>query len=137
MKTKNLSGIFVLFLCTLSLIGCHEKDEFKDKVETIRMYVSSETSTYVPWGSDQPVECMLVKEEGRPEYSKLSFKGITGFTYEQGHEYVLKVENRPRLPRWLTVPVSDTSCLRLCRTLPSLRRLRNGLSSLMTARNTI
>lgn len=86
MKTKNLSGIFVLFLCTLSLIGCHEKDEFKDKVETIRMYVSSETSTYVPWGSDQPVECMLVKEEGRPEYSKLSFKGITGFTYEQGHE---------------------------------------------------
>lgn len=52
MKTKNLSGIFVLFLCTLSLIGCHEKDEFKDKVETIRMYVSSETSTYVPWGSD-------------------------------------------------------------------------------------
>lgn len=94
MKTKNLSGIFVLFLCTLSLIGCHEKDEFKDKVETIRMYVSSETSTYVPWGSDQPVECMLVKEEGRPEYSKLSFKGITGFTYEQGHEYVLKVEKQ-------------------------------------------
>lgn len=101
------------------------------------MYVSAETSTYVPLGSDRPVECMLAKEEGRPEYSTLSFEGITGFTYEQGHEYVLKVENGHRSPRWLTVPVSDTSCLRLCRILPSPRHLRNGLFLLMTAGNPI
>lgn len=40
------------------------------------MYVSAETDTYTPWGSEAPIECMLVKEEGNASYSKLPFNGI-------------------------------------------------------------
>lgn len=43
-------------------------------------------------GSENPVECMLVKEENMSEYSKVAMNGILGFNYEKGHEYVLKIE---------------------------------------------
>ncbi len=63
MKTKNLFGILILFLLTFSFISC-DKDDLTDKVEIVKMYVSAETDTYTPWGSETPIECMLVKEEG-------------------------------------------------------------------------
>lgn len=91
MKTKNLFGILMLFLFTFTFISC-DKDDLTDKVETIKMYVSAETETYTPWGSDTPVECMLVKEEGNSSYSKLHLDGIEGFVYKKGFEYTLKVE---------------------------------------------
>ena len=49
------------------------------------MHVSAETETdtYTPWGSDIPVECMLVKEEGSANFSKLPFNGIDGFVYKK------------------------------------------------------
>ena len=75
MKTKNLFGILMLFLFTFASISC-DKDDMTDKVETIKMYVSAETDTYIPWGSDTPVECMLIKEEGNSSYSKLPLNGI-------------------------------------------------------------
>lgn len=80
----------LLALISIIWVGC-DKDELTDKVETIKMYVSAETGTYTPWGSETPVECMLVKEDGRPEYSNLAFGGIEGFEYVHGHEYELKV----------------------------------------------
>ena len=43
------------------------------------MYVSNETDFYTPWGSENPVECMLVKEENMSEYSKVAMNGILGF----------------------------------------------------------
>lgn len=82
MKTKNLLGILMLFLFTFIFISC-DKDDLADKVETIRMHVSAETDTYTPWGSDTPVECMLVKEEGSVNFSKLSFNSIDGFVYKK------------------------------------------------------
>lgn len=106
MKTKNLFGILMLFLFTFTFISC-DKDDLTDKVETIKMYVSAETETYTPWGSDTPVECMLVKEEGNSSYSKLHFDGIEGFVYKKGFEYTLKVEKTT-----LANPPADDSNVR-------------------------
>lgn len=52
------------------------------------MYVSAETDTYTPWGSEAPIECMLVKEEGNASYSKLPFNGIDGYVYKKVVELV-------------------------------------------------
>lgn len=80
----------LLMLISVLWVGC-DKDEPIDKVEIIKMYVSAETGTYTPWGSEVPVECMLVKEDGDLEYSHLAFGGIQGFDYVRGHEYELEV----------------------------------------------
>lgn len=80
----------VVALISIIMIGC-DKNEYTDKIEVIKMYVSAETGTYIPWGSDTPVECMLVKEETASDYSPLAFGGIQGFDYVRGHEYKLEV----------------------------------------------
>lgn len=94
MEKKYLFGIFMLFLCLCNFVACNKNNELENKYEIIKMYISPETSTYIPPGSNNPIECLLAKEEGARKFSKLSFEGITGFTYEQGHEYVLKVEKQ-------------------------------------------
>lgn len=92
MKKKILLKIFTLFLCVANFIGCDKNNELEDKQEIVKMYISHETSTYIPLGSSKPIECLLVKEEGEREYSRLPFEEITGFIYEYGHEYIIKVE---------------------------------------------
>lgn len=90
MKTRLL--LLVLLFGNLVLIGCNKEDMLKDRVETVTLYVSAETGTYQPWGSESPVECMLVKEEGSDQFQPLAFGGIAGFTYEKGYAYTLSVE---------------------------------------------
>ena len=90
MKTKSLFGILMLFLFTISFVSC-DKNELTDKVENIKMHVSAETGTFIPWGSETSVECMLVKEEGMLEYSHLAFGSINGFEYVHSHEYELEI----------------------------------------------
>lgn len=75
MKATHLFGIFLVFLCTFSFISCND-DERADKKETITMLVSSETSTYLPLGAFEAIECMLFKEENQSEYTKLDFFAI-------------------------------------------------------------
>lgn len=104
MKTKTLTELLLLFLCSISITGCKKEDVLIDKVEIIQMYVSHETDYYTPWGSDNPIECMLVKEGNIPEYSKVPMNEILGFNYEKGHEYVLKIEKTV-----LARPASDAS----------------------------
>jgi hypothetical protein len=87
---KKYIKTVLLALISIILVSC-DKKEATDKVETINMYVSAETGTYKPWGSETPVECMLVKEEGALEYSSLAFGGIEGFDYVHEHEYELEV----------------------------------------------
>ena len=46
MQTKNLFGIFLL-----SFMECSKDDKIEDEMETIKMYISAETSTtYHPVG---------------------------------------------------------------------------------------
>lgn len=90
MKTRLL--LLVLLFGNLVLIGCNKDDMLKDRVETVTLYVSPQTGSYQPWGSEQPVECMLVKEEGSDQFQPLAFGDIAGFTYEKGYAYTLSVE---------------------------------------------
>lgn len=94
MITKQFFGILLVLLATLGLSACDDDNEPQDKVETIKMLISAETSTYQPWGSEGPVDCMLVKEEHESEYKTLGFQGISDFDYEKGYEYTLLVEKR-------------------------------------------
>lgn len=84
--------LFALLLGNLLLMGCTKDDALKDRIETITLYVSAETGTYQPWGSESPVECMLVKEAEETDYQPLAFGAIAGFTYEKGYAYTLSVE---------------------------------------------
>lgn len=103
MMTKCIKTVLLALMSIVFLVSC-DKDELTDGVETIKMYVSAETGTYIPWGSEVPVECMLVKEEGKSEYSHLAFGGIKGFEYVRGHEYELGV-----LKTILANPPADAS----------------------------
>lgn len=92
MKTKMMIGILSLF-CAIGSMGCNDNRNSADKVEGVKMYVSAETGSYLPWGASEPVECMMVKEElelVEPYY--MPFDGIRGFEYEKGYEYLLLVE---------------------------------------------
>lgn len=40
------------------------------------MLISDKTGTYQPWGSDSPIDCMLVKEESESNYKTLDFKEL-------------------------------------------------------------
>lgn len=92
MRAKILFKMLLLFFCTVTFICCSNDDELQNKVTTIEMYVSAQTDTYIPWDATEPIECMLVKEEGSNEYLKLGFNGIQGFEYTKGYEYTLLVE---------------------------------------------
>lgn len=91
--SMNRIVIFFLLFATLFIVGC-SKDEHHDiVVNEIKMSVSAETGTYIPLGSDTPVECMLVMSEDNPGvWEPLAFGRIDGFTYERGHEYYLSVK---------------------------------------------
>lgn len=82
---------FLLILAFLT-VGCSD-DEPKDAVKEIKMSISSETGTRYVFGSEQPIECMLIMSEDNPGvWEPLDFNSINGFTYERGHEYYLSVE---------------------------------------------
>ena len=61
MKTKRLLGLLLLILSITGFVACSD-DEPQDKVKTVKMLISDKTGTYQPWGSDSPIDCMLVKE---------------------------------------------------------------------------
>lgn len=92
--TRCIKVALLVLVCII--VGCDKEEpsdklDLSDKVEIINMYVSAETGTYKPAGSETYVECMLVKEEGELGYSNLPFGSIEGFDYVRGHEYELEV----------------------------------------------
>ena len=99
----------VLLIAAASFVSCLSDDEPKDKVEEIKVEVSSETGTTYHWGDDKgehPIECMLVKLPDDPDrWQPMMFRGIEGFTYERGHEYYLSVRRTT-----LANPPADASC---------------------------
>lgn len=83
-------------LVVFVVAGCSADDDGKgDIVKVILMSVSEKTGiTYdlFDTNAEYPIECMLVKEEGRNgQWQNLVFGAIEGFTYEKGHAYELKV----------------------------------------------
>lgn len=99
--TRCIKVALLVLVCII--VGCDkdepsDKLELSDKVEIINMYVSAETGTYKPAGSETTIECMLVKEEGELEYSNLPFGSIEGFDYVRGHENMSWKYVKPHWP---------------------------------------
>ena len=98
MKTmKTWRNIFVMCTALLSLASCSSDDDnAKDIVNEINMSVSAEPGVmYDLFDSmgEHPIECMQVMTEDEPgQWQNLYFSAVKGFTYERGHEYVLRVK---------------------------------------------
>ena len=84
-------------LAAFSLASCSSDDDNdKDITKEIIMNVSAEPGVmYDLFDSmgEHPIECMRVMTEDEPgRWPNLYFSGVKGFTYERGHEYVLRVK---------------------------------------------
>ena len=83
-------------LAAFSLISCSSDDDDKDITKEIIMNVSAEPGVmYDLFDSmgEHPIECMQVMTEDEPgQWQNLYFSEVKGFTYERGHEYVLRVK---------------------------------------------
>lgn len=104
MRTERFIGTLLLLFGTTIFTGCAKNNYPKSKIQTIKLYISAQTSTSWSWESDAPIECMLVKEEGQTRYWKMGFNEINGFVYEIGREYTLSVEKKK-----LSNPPADAS----------------------------
>lgn len=97
MKTIKLffSTLLVVIISAIGMASCIDDDEPKDKVIEVTMSVSENTDIMYSLFDDNkenPIECMLVKEEGVDHWRKMSFSSIEGFTYEKGHRYKLRAK---------------------------------------------
>jgi uncharacterized lipoprotein NlpE involved in copper resistance len=86
----------MLALAVFSLASCSNDDDNKDITKEIIMNVSAEPGVmYDLFDSmgEHPIECMQVMTEDEPgQWLYLYFSEVKGFTYERGHEYVLRVK---------------------------------------------
>ena len=97
MKTMKIwRNIFVMCAALLSFASCSSDDDDKDITKEIIMNVSAEPGVmYDLFDSmgEHPIECMQVMTEDEPgQWLYLYFSEVKGFTYERGHEYVLRVK---------------------------------------------
>ena len=97
MKTMKLffSTLLVVIISAIGMVSCIDDDELKDKVIEVTMSVSENTDIMYflfDHNKENPIECMLVKEEGVDHWRKMSFSSIEGFTYEKGHRYKLRAK---------------------------------------------
>lgn len=91
--TKYLNFLF-LFLAALLTLGCSD-DEPKNQEKEVSMFVSSETGVHEVLKKDggSSYKCMLVRLDNESnDWEQLGFYNIEGFTYEEGHEYELRVK---------------------------------------------
>ena len=96
MKTAKLWRLAFVMLAAFSLASCSSDDDNKDITKEIIMNVSAEPGVmYDLFDSmgEHPIECMQVMTEDEPgQWQYLYFSEVKGFTYERGHEYVLRVK---------------------------------------------
>ena len=97
MKTMKIwRNILVMCAAMLSLASCSSDDDNKGITKEMNMSVSAEPGVmYDPFDSmgEHPIECMQVMTEDEPgQWLYLYFSEVKGFTYERGHEYVLRVK---------------------------------------------
>ena len=95
-RTGAIYAIAFMMLAAFSLASCSSDDDDKDITKEIIMNVSAEPGVmYDLFDSmgEHPIECMRVMTEDEPgRWQNLYFSEIKGFTYERGHEYVLRVK---------------------------------------------
>ena len=88
--------LMFMMLAAFSLASCSSDDDDKDITKEIIMNVSAEPGVmYDLFDSmgEHPIECMQVMTEDEPgQWQYLHFSEVKGFTYERGHEYVLRVK---------------------------------------------
>ena len=96
MTTKKIWRLAFAMLAAFSLVSCSSDDDDKDITKEIIMNVSAEPGVmYDLFDSmgEHPIECMRVITGDEPgRWQNLYFSGVKGFTYERGHEYVLRVK---------------------------------------------
>ena len=96
MTTKKIWRLAFAMLAAFSLVSCSSDDDDKDITKEIIMNVSAEPGVmYDLFDSmgEHPIECMRVMTGDEPgRWQNLYFSGVKGFTYERGHEYVLRVK---------------------------------------------
>ena len=96
MTTMKIWRIAFAMLAAFSLASCSSDDDDKDITKEIIMNVSAEPGVmYDLFDSmgEHPIECMQVMTEDEPgQWLYLYFSEVKGFTYERGHEYVLRVK---------------------------------------------
>ena len=96
MTTMKIWRIAFTMLAAFSLASCSSDDDDKDITKEIIMNVSAEPGVmYDLFDSmgEHPIECMRVMTGDEPgRWQNLYFSGVKGFTYERGHEYVLRVK---------------------------------------------
>ncbi len=96
MKAMKNWRLAIAMLAAFSLASCSSDDDDKDITKEIIMNVSAEPGVmYDLFDSmgEHPIECMRVMTEDEPgRWQNLYFSEVKGFTYERGHEYVLRVK---------------------------------------------
>ncbi len=108
MKTR-LNFCFIAIILSLFALTACDKDESKDRREIIQMTIASEMGKGLGNmdGYDENADCIFAKEGDNEEWIKLSPLSITGFRYEEGYEYSLKVDKI-----YLGNPPQDASSIR-------------------------
>ena len=116
MKTRNLFGIFMLFLCIATLTGCDNDEKGERKVIGYEEYVLTVASAKVPGivtscGNNQLTDVYAVKKEASTEWE--AFQAIIDFTYEPGYEYRIRISETNYLdhnmgePAWTEYKLLD------------------------------
>jgi len=90
---KKLFQIASVCIMIAVLFSSCSKDELEgDWSEEVTVYVSSETGVFTDGNGDQS-ESMTIKVENTDDgWYPAPFYFISGFTYEEGYAYTLKVE---------------------------------------------
>ena len=96
MKTKRLLGLLLLILSITGFVACSD-DGPQDKVKTVKMLISDKTGTYQPWGSDSPIDCMLVKEEVKATTKRWIFKELLISFTKKAMSMLYGLRNEPWL----------------------------------------
>ncbi len=91
MKTRPFAAYLILLFATLLLAACGagpNKSEEQPAQNTKVVYIGPELADCSGTG---PQKCMSVKEDPNADY-QLFYSQIEGFTYEEGYDYVLLIQ---------------------------------------------
>ncbi len=80
----------LMYLTIIFMIGCDKNDKQNERVAFLTIEPQTVQNGTIP-ESDQLVECMVAKEEGRNVTHYLYIGRIEGFEYEFGFAYRIKV----------------------------------------------